>query len=120
MSAAASKVECVNCDRLATGGRDTCDVCAGELSAEAAMSERMDFKDVLNASAKRLRLGVAGPKNADQLEGIAVAVAELVEVNYKISNWLACAPICTPEDMAQSFGEMSALLDAALARFGGA
>lgn len=45
------------------------------------MSERVDFKDVLNASAKRLRLGVAGPKNADQLEGIAVAVAELIEAD---------------------------------------
>lgn len=53
-------------------------------------------------------------------EARLAAVAELIEVNYKISNWLACAPICTPEDMAQSFGEMSALLDAALARVGGA
>jgi len=48
------------------------------------------------------------------------AVAELIEVSYKISNWLACAPICTPEDMAQSFGDMSAALDAALTRIRGA
>lgn len=75
------------------------------------MSERVDFKDVLNASAKRLRLGVAGPKNADQLEGIAVAVAELVEADREFdSAWDAHGDLNRDELDSQD------AIDAALAR----
>jgi hypothetical protein len=40
---------------------------------------------------------------------------QLVAALNKIHNWLVCAPIATPEDMAQSFAEMERAASIALA-----
>lgn len=56
------------------------------------MTARISFQDVLHASAKRLRLGVAGPNNADQLDEIAVKFAELIEAARPVALWMADCP----------------------------
>lgn len=51
------------------------------------------------------------------LKLIAVA-PEMAELLNRISNWLVCAPITTPEDMAQSFAPFQQEIDALLVKAG--
>jgi hypothetical protein len=45
------------------------------------MSEKVDWREVLAASAKRLRAGVEGPRNADLLDKVGEDVAELIDAD---------------------------------------
>lgn len=49
---------------------------------------------------------------------LAVRAPEMAELLNRISNWLVCAPIATPEDMAQSFGFFQQEIDALLVKAG--
>jgi hypothetical protein len=54
-------------------------------------------------------------------EKVVIATnAELLEALNEINNWLVCACIATPEDMAQSFLHMQQVAETAIAKATGA
>ena len=65
---------------------------------------------------------VSEGRKAQQIVELRQQVAILTEQNRlavealnEINNWLVCACIATPEDMAQSFGYMQSVADKAIA-----
>ena len=47
---------------------------------------------------------------------LIAAAPELLAALNEVNNWLVCAAIASPEDMAQSFPHMQAVADAAIAK----
>jgi hypothetical protein len=86
----------------------------------------VDVREVMAAAAKRLRLGVEGPRVADELNIASAAVAELVEAASAVAdttpeaqreNWSCHKGITTAAKCGRCGRELR--LSAALARVGG-
>lgn len=79
-----------------------------------------NYGTVIDSNCRRIAAVVGSfnlpePKANTQLMAAAPEMADLLN---RISNWLVCAPIATPEDMAQSFAPFQQEIDALLVKAG--
>jgi hypothetical protein len=75
----------------------------------------VDSDGELLATAYSMDDGICAGANAAFIVRAVNSHEQLVAALNKIHNWLVCAPIATPEDMAQSFAEMERAASIALA-----